>query len=295
MTIMTPEVKDFAASLSLLRNFTTFLLKRKDNGMEEGLVFLQLKNKENTVSLDEFVLKRPNEGTDNGNVNQNAQVAAVPQFTKIKEDNNNHEASPILSTSHLMLPVNLPPTLSITYNPCTPTSTCLTPVTLSNSTVKSNSKFSKSVSGELNNTQPRSSARLRLKSNTKIREQSGQQVGSRGSDVKGAVAGEKGGDGMCTIRAVIEKRINLDLENCDDQEESCSKDKNKGKDQKTVKESEETNNSAIDLEELDTDKKLYSNNLADGIKTVCKICQRILKLVGMRTHTQKSHKMGIKE
>ena len=68
---MTPEVKNLATSLALLRNFTTFLLKRKDNGMEEGLVFLPLKNKENTVSLDEFVLKRPNEGTDNGNVNQN--------------------------------------------------------------------------------------------------------------------------------------------------------------------------------------------------------------------------------
>ena len=117
MTTTTPDVKNFADSLSMLRKFTTFVLKRKDNGMEEGLVFLQLKNKENTVSLDEFVLKRPNEGTDNGSVNQNAQVAAVPQFTKIKEVNNNHEVSPSMSTPHLMLPVNLPPTLSITYNP----------------------------------------------------------------------------------------------------------------------------------------------------------------------------------
>ena len=290
---MTPDVRNFADSLSMLKNFTTFVLKRKDNGMEEGLVFLQLKNKEDTtVRLDEFVLERPNHATDNGNVNQSSKVAD-PQFTKIKGvNNNNHE----ISTPHLMLPVNLPPTLSITFNPCTSTSTCLTPATPTPSPVMSNSKLSKSVSGELNKSQPRSSARLRQKSNIRIRELSGQQEGSWGCNVNEAVAGGKEGDRMCTIRAVVGKRRNLDMENRDDQDEFCGKDENKSKDQNTLKQSEEIGNTAIDPEEVNTnDEKLYSNNLADSIKTVCKVCQRTVKLVGMRSHTRNCHKISITE
>jgi len=291
---MKPDPRKYANSLSLLKNFTTFVLKRKDNGVEEGLIILQAKNKEDTVNLDEFIL----EGPDNG----------VPRFTKIKEvGNNNHDTSQSSSNPQLMLPGNLPPTLSITFNPRIPNSTYLTASHLSQSPAPVTSSNKLSIldgSVGLDDAQPRSSTRLRLKRCSKVTESCGQQLGGRGLDVNGAVAGREAGEGRCIKRDLKGKISNAGKKskwqvsdigkNCEDQEEVFGKVEIKSEDQDILNEREEACTKAFDLGEMNTDvKKLYSNNLADANKTICKICQKTLRLVVMRTHTRGCHKISI--
>ena len=39
----------------------------------------------------------------------------------------------------------------------------------------------------------------------------------------------------------------------------------------------------------------FSNSMKDAVRTTCKVCGLIMKMIQMRTHTQKDHGMSIKE
>jgi hypothetical protein len=41
--------------------------------------------------------------------------------------------------------------------------------------------------------------------------------------------------------------------------------------------------------------RVYSNNMSEACKTICKVCQAQVSLTGMRNHTRNNHKMTIHE
>ena len=51
----------------------------------------------------------------------------------------------------------------------------------------------------------------------------------------------------------------------------------------------------IKIEELENDTKIFSNDMADCLKTICKICLAKVSLNAIRMHTMQFHNLRIKE
>ena len=51
----------------------------------------------------------------------------------------------------------------------------------------------------------------------------------------------------------------------------------------------------LKIEEFEDEDKVFSNDMTDACKTICKICQVELALTCMRGHTKSAHSMTVKE